>query len=305
MIKIGMIGMSAGNAHPYSWSAIINGRFSRQEIDYAGFPAVADYLEANQNTLGIAAGQVTHIYCDDLRVANSIARSAGIENVVQRIEDMMGQVDAVILGRDDPENHFSMAKPLLEAKIPIFIDKPLSIDLEELRVYEQYVKQGAFLMSCSSMRYAGEILAVKSNIRKLGDIQLLTVVGKKDWKKYGVHMVEACMSLLNDPKPARVQYLGKEHFDIVQLEISPTCFASIHLVADIASTFQINVYGTQDWAHIDIKNSYAMFKENILEFLKGITQGKPTLDFEKTKRVIQIVAGALESKKRGSIKMDL
>lgn len=305
MIKIGMIGMSSGNAHPYSWSAIINGRFSREEINYAGFPAVADYLEANQDTLGIAAGQVTHIYCDDFRVANSIARSAGIENIVQRIEDMMGQVDAIILGRDDPENHFSMAKPLLEAKIPIFIDKPLTIDLEELRVYEQYVKQDAFLMSCSSMRYASELLAVKSDIRKLGDIQLLTVVGKKDWKKYGVHMVEACMSLLSDPKPIRVQYLGKEHFDIVQLEISPTCFASIHLVADIASTFQVNVYGTQDWAHIDIKNSYAMFKENILEFLKGITQGKPTLDFEKTKRVIQIVAGALESKKRGNIKMDL
>lgn len=305
MIKIGMIGMSAGNAHPYSWSAIINGRFSREEIDHAGFPAVSDYLEANQDTLGIAAGQVTHIYCDDLGVAKSIARSAGIENVVQQVEDMIGQVDAVILGRDDPENHLSMAKPLLEARVPIFIDKPLTIDLEELQVFERYVKQGAFLMSCSSMRYAGEVLAVKSNLGKLGDIQLLTVVGKKDWKKYGVHMVEACMSLLNDPKPIRVQYLGKEHFDIVQLEIRPTCFASIHLVADISPTFQMNVYGTQEWAHIDIKNSYAMFKENIMEFVKGLTQGKSTLDFEKTKRVIQIIAGALESKRKGNIKIDL
>lgn len=305
MIKIGMIGMSAGNAHPYSWSAIINGRFSREEIDHAGFPAVSDYLEANQDTLGIAAGQVTHIYCDDLGVAKSIARSAGIENVVQQVEDMIGQVDAVILGRDDPENHLSMAKPLLEARVPIFIDKPLTIDLEELQVFERYVKQGAFLMSCSSMRYAGEVLAVKSNLGKLGDIQLLTVVGKKDWKKYGVHMVEACMSLLNDPKPIRVQYLGKEHFDIVQLEIRPTCFASIHLVADISPTFQMNVYGTQEWAHIDIKNSYAMFKENIMEFVKGLTQGKSTLDFEKTKRVIQIIAGALESKRKDNIKIDL
>src|SRR5690606_14303221 len=129
-------------------------------------------------------------------------------------------VDAVILGRDDPENHLSMAKPLLEAQIPIFIDKPLSVNLEDLQVYEQYIQKGAFLMSCSSMRYAGEVLAVKSNLKKLGDIQLLTVVGKKDWMKYGVHMVEACMSLLNDPKPMSVQYLGKKHFDIVQLQIS-------------------------------------------------------------------------------------
>ena len=305
MIRIGMIGMSLGNAHPYSWSAIINGRFNREEIDRAGFPAVSDYLEANQDTLGIAAAEVTHIYCDDFGVAKSIARSAGIKNVVQRIEDLIGQVDGVILGRDDPEHHFNMAKPFLEAGVPIFIDKPLTIDLDELQLYEQYVKAGAFLMSCSSMRYAGEVLALKSNLRKLGDIQLLTVVGKKDWKKYGVHMVEACMSLLNDPKPIRVQYLGKEHFDIVQLQISPTCFASIHLIADISPTFQMNIYGTQEWAHIDIQNSYAMFKENILEFLKGLTAGKPTLDFEKTKRVIQIVAGAIESKRKGNVKIDL
>lgn len=305
MIKIGMIGMSAGNAHPYSWAAIINGSFRREEIDGAGFPAVSNYLEANQDTLGISAVQVTHIYCDDLEVAGSIARSGGIGAVVPRIEDLIGQVDAVILGRDDPENHLRMARPLLEARVPLFIDKPLTIDPKELAIYEQYIQQGAFLMSCSSMRYAGEVLAVKPKIKELGDIQLLTVVGKKDWSKYGVHMVEACMSLLNDPQPIRVQYVGKEHFDMVQLEISPTCFASIHLVADISPTFQMNVFGTQNWAHIDIRNSYAMFKENILEFIKGVIQGKPTLDFEKTKRVIQIVAGALESKRKGNIKIDL
>jgi len=305
MIKIGMIGMSQGNAHPYSWTAIINGMFSRKELDQAGFPAVSDYLEANQDTLGISGATVTHIYCDDVVAAKSIARSGGIQTVVNRIEDFIGQVDAVILGRDDPENHLSMAKPLLDAQIPIFIDKPLSINLEDLQVYEQYVEKGGFLMSCSSMRYAGEVLAVKSSLKKLGDIQLLTVVGKKDWKKYGVHMVEACMSLLNDPKPMSVQYLGKEDFDIVQLQISPTCFASIHLIADISGTFQMNVFGTKDWAHIDIKNSYAMFKENILEFVKGLNQGKPTLDFDKTKNVIRIIAGALESKKNGNIKIDL
>ncbi|MGH2623453.1 MAG: Gfo/Idh/MocA family oxidoreductase, partial [Sphingobacterium sp.] len=304
MIKIGMIGMSPGNAHPYSWTAIINGLFSRKEIDQAGFPAVSDYLEANHDTLGIAGAQVTHIFCDDLAVAKSIAHSGGIETVVSRIEDFIGQVDAIILGRDDPENHLSMARPLLEAQIPMFIDKPLSINLAELEVYENYIQKGGFIMSCSSMRYAPEVLAVKSNLKKLGDIQLLTVVGKKDWKKYGIHMVEACMSLLNDPKPMSVQYHGKEHFDIVQLQISPTCFASIHLIADIVGTFQMNVFGRQDWAHIDIKNSYAMFKENILEFVKGLNQGKPTLDFEKTKSVIQIIAGALESKNSGNIKID-
>src|SRR5690606_9761752 len=62
-------GLDKGNAHPYSWTAIINGMFSRKELDQAGFPAVSDYLEANQDTLGISGAMVTHIYCDDVAAA--------------------------------------------------------------------------------------------------------------------------------------------------------------------------------------------------------------------------------------------
>lgn len=305
MKKIGIIGMSEGNAHPYSWTAIINGKYDKSEIDQAGFPAVSDYLLNNRDTLGILGAEVTHIYCDDIQRAHSIAKSGGIEHVVEQLADLIGVVDVVILGRDDPENHLAMAKPFLDANIPVFIDKPLTITMEELDIYDAYVKQGRFLMSCSSMRYANELLSAKSALYKLGTLHLLTVVGKKDWKKYGVHMVEATMSLLNDPIPLSVQYVGKDDYDMVILEISPNCYANIHLIAAISPTFQLTVYGERDWLHIDIKNSYAMFKENIIEFIKGIHQGESTLDFEKTKRTIQIVAAALTSKSQGNIKINL
>ncbi|MCT1530139.1 Gfo/Idh/MocA family oxidoreductase [Sphingobacterium daejeonense] len=305
MIKIGMIGMSPGNAHPYSWSAIINGKYDVNEINNAGFPAVSDYLEANKDTLGVLGAQVTHIWCDEINRAKSIAISGQIEYVVQNLEDIIGEVDAIILGRDDPENHWELAKPFLDANIPIFIDKPLAINLDELISYEQYIKNGRFLMSCSSMRYSAEILAAKSSIKSLGKIHLLTVVGKKDWKKYGVHMVEATMSLLNDPKALSVQYLGKDGYDIVLLEINTECYASIHLINDITGTFQVSVYGENAWLSIDIKNSYSMFKENILEFVKSLNQKKPTLDFNKTKNVIQIVAAALKSKNLSGEKINL
>lgn len=55
MIKLGMIGMSEGNSHPYSWSSIINGVFNADEKTRVGYPAVAAYLNANKDTLGIGA----------------------------------------------------------------------------------------------------------------------------------------------------------------------------------------------------------------------------------------------------------
>lgn len=303
MIKVGMIGMSSGNAHPYSWTAIINGAYDAAEINKAGFPAVSDYLKANEATLGVLGARVTHIWCEDRAQSESIASSGHIEFVLDQLTDLIGQVDAVILARDDPDRHWEMAKPFLEAGVPIFVDKPLTIDLGQLDQYKKYVDQGKFLMSCSSMRYANEVMTAKANLSKLGPIHLLTVVGKKDWKKYGVHMVEAVLSLLDDPRPIAVQYLGKPDYDIVQLEISPNCYASIHLIDAIVPTFQLSVFGEQEWTTVDIRNSYAMFKENILEFIKSIQLGKPTLDFSKTVNVIEVIARALQSKEMNNQKI--
>ncbi|MFK5972233.1 MAG: hypothetical protein QM485_03035 [Flavobacteriaceae bacterium] len=55
-------------------------------------------------------------------------------------------------------------------------------------------------MPCSSMRYANECRIVKQELASLGSLELATAVGKKDWIKYGVHLLEALFSLLDDPK---------------------------------------------------------------------------------------------------------
>ena len=106
------------------------------------------------------------------------------------MEDMIGLVDAVLLARDYPENHKVMAKPFLDADVPIFIDKPLAITTDDLNYFTEQHNIGKFLMSCSSMRYAAESEAVKPVLSSLGKIELATAVGKKDWIKYGYN--QAC-----------------------------------------------------------------------------------------------------------------
>ena len=108
MIKIGIIGMSPGNAHPYSWSSIINGKFDGKEIIKAGYPAVTAYLEANRDTLGISGARVTTVWTQSEDISKSIAKTAGIENIVTNPEEMASLVDAVILARDDPEDRKSV-----------------------------------------------------------------------------------------------------------------------------------------------------------------------------------------------------
>ncbi|MEN8193789.1 MAG: Gfo/Idh/MocA family oxidoreductase [Bacteroidota bacterium] len=295
MLKLGIIGMSEGNGHPYSWSAIINGNFNRNEMDKCGFAGIPLYLEANSDTLGIDSAQVTHVWTQDNMLSKHIAKSSGIENVVDSLEEMIGEVDAVLLARDDPKNHIKMAKPFLDNNIPIFIDKPLAISEEDLEYFKQQNELGKLLMSSSSMRYSSECRSVKTELTALGEIELATVVGKKDWVKYGVHMLEALFAILDDPKVVSVQHISESGKDIVLIKFENGLLATVHLFMDITGTFQLSLFGRDGWRLVDIKNSYSMFKENINEFIRSVQEGKSRIPFDKTENIIRTLIAAKES----------
>lgn len=295
MIKLGMMGMSEGNGHPFSWSAIVNGDYNAEAMADCGFATIGEYLAVNRKNLGVAGAKVTHVWTQDRKISEHIATASLIETVVDKAEDMIGKVDAVVLARDDPENHVAMAKPFIDAGVPIFIDKPLASSREDLEYFADSVAAGKFLMSCSSMRYAAENLPVKKEMDSFGEIELATVVGKKDWLKYGVHMLEGLFDLFDDPKAVSVRHISKSGKDIVYVEFDTGLLATVHLFYDITPTFQISVFGRDQWRLIEYANWFAMFKANMVEFVKSVQQGKSLLDFDKTANIIRTLIGAKES----------
>ena len=299
MLKIGIMGMSAGNAHPYSWSAIINGRFDAQEITRAGYPAVAAYLHANRDTTGLPEAQVTHVWTQQQDISQSIARSSGIANIAASPEDMIGQVDAVILSRDDPENHVAMARCFIDAGIPLFIDKPLASSLADLEYFSRENARGKLIMSCSSMRYSPELRTAKIKMASLGKIELITATGKKDWTKYGVHMLEGVMMLLDEAAPLTVKHISESGKDIVHLTFADGLQVVVNLFMDICPTFQVSVYGQQGWRLVEIENSYAMFRDNIIEFIRSVHEGRPRLPFTATENIIRTLVAANTSLEQG------
>jgi len=291
--------MTEGNAHPYSWSAIINGQFDGEELINIGYPAVAAYLTANQNTLGLNNAQVTHVWTQDRAISESIARCSGIANIAENYEDMLGQVDAILLTRSDTENHVHMAKPFIDAGIPVFLDKPLASTLEDLDYFAAEVAKGKLIMSCSSMRYASEAITGKIEMGAIGKPELIVATGKKDWLNYGVHMLECVLMLLDEAKPVSVKHISEAGKDMVHYVFPDGLQVIINLFMEISGTFQVSVYGQKDWKFIDIKNSYAMFRDNIIEFLRSVEEGKPRLAFSKTENVIRALLAAEQSLKQG------
>jgi predicted dehydrogenase len=299
MINIGIVGMSTGNAHPYSWSSIINGRFDGNEITKVGYPAVTKYLEVNADTIGISGARVTHVWTQDTEISESIARSAGIRNVVDHMEDMIPEVDAVILARDDPENHVAMSRPFIEAGMPLFIDKPLAVTRDDLAWFSEKNAAGKFIMSCSSMRYSIQCRIAKTEMEALGELEFASAVGKKDWVKYGIHILEGLFALLDDPVPANVRHIGQSGKDMVLIEFKNGFQAIVHLFMDIAPTSQISLFGQKGWRLIEIKNPYSMFRDTIIEFVRSVEEGQPRISFDKTSRLISTLIAAKESLEQG------
>jgi predicted dehydrogenase len=291
--------MSPGNAHPHSWSAIINGSFDGSEITRAGYPAVTAYLEANRDTLGIPTARVTHVWTQDRTISEGIARAAFIPHIADEMVDMIGEVDAVILARDDPENHREMSLPFIAAGIPIFIDKPLAYSRDDLDWFTAQSDAGKFIMSCSSMRYANEARIARQELHTLGKLELITAVGKKDWKKYGVHLLEAVFAILGDPTAKSVRHIGELGKEIVHIQLADGLEITLHLFNDISGTFQLSLFGQSGWKLVDIRNSYSMFRDNIIEFLRSVEEGKPRLSFDKTAHIIKIIIAAKESMEQG------
>ncbi len=299
MLKLGVMGMSSGNGHPYSWSAIVNGGYNERAMADCGYAGIPVYLAANRDTLGIDGARVTHVWTQERPISEHIAAASLIEHVVEHPEEMIGQVDAVLLARDDPEQHVSMARPFLQAGVPLFIDKPLAATRKDLAFFQQAHDAGKFLMSCSSMRYATESRSVKTELAALGPVELATAVGKKDWIKYGVHMLEGLYALLDDPRPVSVQHVGESHKDVVHVEFATGLMATVHLFYEMVPTFQISLFGRTGWRMIEYKNWYAMFRDNLVEFIRSVREGRPRLDFAKTSRIIETLIAAQESLAQG------
>ena len=299
MLKLGIIGMSEGNGHPYSWSAIINGSYDPVLMQDCGFPVIPAYLAGNSDTLGIDGAKVTRVWCKEgVELAQKVARASHIEAAVEKMEDMIGQVDAVLIARDDPENHVVMAKPFIEAGVPVFIDKPLAFSREDLNYFTSQVQAGKFIMSSSALRYSAGVQANREKIKNLGQIRLCVATGPKYLRTYAIHYLEGMFSLLGDPQALRVQHIGTDGRNTIRVELANGAEAFVHVIKDITAG-ELNVYGTAGHVSVDHGGSYTCFRAQLVEFVRSLQAGKPRTDFKITHNLINTLVGARESMNAG------
>lgn len=287
--KVGIIGCSEGNGHPFSFSAIING-YSDKGFKNSGWHIIHNYLKLRKKEeFCFSNMKVTHAWTQDLDITKKLCAACYIDNSVDDFKDMIGEVDAVIIARDDWQTHNYLAKPFLEAGLKVFIDKPLSLNLEELLFFKKYLKEGK-LMSCAGLRYAHELDEVREDVSSYGNIRAARGAVIMNWEKYGIHILEAMMdSMKIHPKTIIKNKSPHESFAI---ETDEGIELNIDCLGDAPKTFHIDIIGNKKKSSHDLYDNFTAFRRMLKDFSDMLDSKAPAIDPDETLLVMKtIIAG--------------
>jgi len=288
--RLGIIGISPGNGHPYSWSAIFNG-YEPSIMERCGYPVIPRYLEQQQFPQDtIALAKVTHVWTQEKKLSEHVAQAARIETIVNNFTDMVGKVDGVLLARDDAKNHVQYALPFLEAGIPIYIDKPLALSVKEASYLIEKQQYPGQLFSCSALRYARELQLSQVEKEAIGQLRYLVGRVSKDWDKYAVHVIEPLLLLIGDNVSLdKTQMWRGENVCSLNVSFSNRVQASITTLGEINSPVSIKLYGDSGEKELVFENTFAAFKAALNEFVEGILHRDVRISTDFMLNVVEII----------------
>ena len=270
-LRLGVIGLSPGNGHPYSWSAIFNG-YDPAAMEECGFPVIPRYLEKQRFPEdSIREAGVTHVWAQEREIAEHIAKAALIENVVDHYTDMIGKVDGILLARDDAETHFDFAAPFLDAGIPIYVDKPLALSVSEAKRLLARQRFSGQIFSCSALRYAREFQLSPADLVEIGRLRHVHAMVPKDWNKYAVHIIEPVLMLAGDRGfVERTQVWNEGDATTMAVAFSGGIQALICTLGSSRAPLALRVIGDKGWKDLVFQDTFFAFKRALFEFVQGI-----------------------------------
>ncbi len=300
-IRLAMLGMIEGNGHPYSWSAIVNG-YNPDEMAKCSFPVIPQYLgEVPRNTMRILGARVTHVWTDHPEDAPKIAAASKIENVVKRPEDVIGQVDAVVIGTDDGHEHVRRSRAFFEAGLPVFVDKPLAINVPDLNQFIRWYNEGKVYLSSSNMRYAPETKLVIRQRAQLGDLRWITSCTSKTWERYAIHALEAIWPILGPGFVGVRTETGKDS-DVGCITHKSGTQVNLGVFFDAVGSYgSLHVFGTKGNLSVTCWDTYTAFRNQLVAFVEMLRTGERPYPLSETIELMAVIIAGLRSREQRGV----
>ena len=287
-IRVGIIGCDT--SHVPAFTKILND--PKAAGDVAGFRVVAAFPGGSPdiaNSRDRIAG-----YTEGLR-------KAGVD-IVDSIPALLGKVDVVLLESVDGRPHLAQARPVIEAKKPLFIDKPLAGSLADaIAIAELAKRHDVPWFSSSSLRYYPSVQAVRNN-EKIGRVLGCDSYGPAPIEEhhpdlfwYGIHGVEVLYTVMG-PGCETVTRVHTEGADVVVGRWADGRIGSFRGIRKGKAEYGATVFGEKSVGQAGGAGGYGPLVEEIGRFFKT---RKAPVAAEETLELFAFMEAADESKRLG------
>ena len=273
-MKLGMIDLDT--SHPKSWLPII------REM---GHDVVMVYDGGTIFPEGYAAE-----FAAEMKVAQ----------VAKRPEEMIGRVDAVIIHACNWDLHVERARPFVEARVPVLLDKPVVGCVRDALTLIDWAKKGACITGGSSLRYSPEIKEklLDAGIAP-GDIHAAFTGCGVDEYNYGIHAVAQMIGIMGIDV-GWVRWLGahvQDQYEITWLD-GRRGVVTVGATAQWLPSYATAVTGAKVVQfEPDMKRIYRALLEHDLPILAG---EKPPIDMKDLLAPeFAAIAGLVSKRARG------
>jgi predicted dehydrogenase len=287
-IRIGIIGLDT--SHVTAFTKLIN---DPDQKDHVPGAKVVAAFKGGSNDIESSHSRVegfTKTLQDDYGV-----------KIVDTIEELCSMVNAVLLESVDGRPHLEQVRPVFEAGLPVFIDKPLAGSLKDaIAIYKLGKKHNVPWFSSSSYRYYNSMTALMKE--DVGKIRGAISYGPNtiepthpDLFWYGVHPTEALFTAMGQGCET-VTRTHTPDTDVVTGTWSDGRVGTFRGLRNASTPHQVTLFGTKKVAHQKGGGNYAPLVVEIIKFFKTKQVPFPP---EETIEIFAFMEAADESKRQG------
>jgi len=229
--------------------------------------------------------------------------------IYDSIEAMLPRVEAVLLLSIDGRKHLEQARPVLEARKPVFIDKPVAASLADVvRIFDLAQKTGTPCFSNSSLRYAPETVALWKNSpigRVLGcdaySSNSPLEPSHPDLYYYGIHGCESLFAAMG----RGCKMVSRVHTPTADLAIGVWQDGRLGTFRGILKGqvgFGATVFGEKG---IVEAGKFGGYEPLLVEIVKFFKTGKPPVAPDDTLEIYAFMEAADQSKRQGGAPISL
>ncbi len=286
MLKVGIIGLDT--SHAPAFAKILNDPNAPAEV--ANCRVVAAYPQGSEDI----ASSVERVpkYTEELK-------ALGVE-IVDSIDDLIKRVDCVLLETNDGRPHLAQALPVLKAKKPLFIDKPVAGSLADaVAIFAAAEKYNTPMFTSSSLRFTAG--AQKLRRGEFGEVFGCDAYSPAALEKthpdlfwYGIHGVESLFTVMG-PGCESVTRSTSSDADVVVGTWAGGRIGTFRGIRKGASGYGGTAFTAKGIQPI---GPYEGYRGLVVEIVQFFRTGKPPVSAPESLEIYAFMEAADESKRQ-------